>query len=159
MKIDKSPPYLQTAKNFKIAILLPRFNDLLGNRLYQNTYQGLIKKGAFKNHIQLFRVPGSLELPFIAKRIARQKKFHVIIALGVIIQGETTHFEHVCRETYSGLMNVMLETETPIIFGVLTVKNRKQAEDRIAKSGMDKGAEFAESALEMAQLSHQFMSS
>ena len=152
MKMNKGSNAGIKAENQKIAILLPYFNDTLGLELYENTKKELLAKNIREKNIELFRVPGSLELPLAAKKILGKKKFNALIALGLIIQGETFHFELVCNNTYSGLMKVALELEKPIIFGVLTVKNRKQAEERISKNGMNKGAEFAESAIEMIAL-------
>lgn len=155
MKLNKeSNPKMKKSK-LKIAIVLPYFNDTLGLELYKNTKDELLKNGIPEKNIELFRVPGALELPLAAKKIL-QKKFDICVALGIIIQGETYHFELVCNNTYQGLMNIALELEKPIIFGVLTVKNRKQAEERILKECMNKGAEFAQSALEMATLINSF---
>lgn len=122
---------------------MTRFNDEIGLKLYKKTLETLIEKNVAEKNIHFFRVPGALELPLAAKKIA--KKFHAVIALGVVIQGETEHFTHVCSETYRGLMQVQLETKIPIIFGILTVKNIKQALDRICK-----GKDYAEAAIEMA---------
>ncbi|MEK7545278.1 MAG: 6,7-dimethyl-8-ribityllumazine synthase [Patescibacteria group bacterium] len=144
MKI-KSSSSSKTGEKFKIAVILPRFNDSTGEKIFKEVEKTLLEKGVKKQNISLFRIPGALELPFTAKKIAQSKKFHTIIALGVIIEGGTDHYEHVCRETYQGLMQANLTEKIPTIFGVLTVKNIKQAEERIYK-----GQEFAESAIEMA---------
>jgi len=94
---------------------------------------------------KIYRVPGSLELPFAALKIAKKKKYDVIIALGIVIRGETKHFDLVVQNTYQGLMEVALNEEVPIIFGVLAVENEKQASARL-----NKGKEFAQAAVEMA---------
>lgn len=152
MKLHSSQAnlYEKSGKYLRIAIILSRFNDSLGNILYQNTLDRLLQLGIYKKNIKLLRVPGALEIPLTAKLLACQKKYDVIIALGVVIKGKTPHFEHVCRETYRGLMNVTLETKTPIIFGVITAINIQQANHRIAKNKLNKGKEFAESAIEIA---------
>lgn len=152
MKINSSKAQISNAKNLKIAVILSRFNDSLGNELYENTLQTLKKQGVKAGNIKLIRVPGALELPLAAKLLAKQKKFHAIIALGVVIKGETPHFEHVCTQSQRGLMDVQLQTEIPVIFGVITANTVKQAKDRVEKSKLNKGKEFAESAIEMAAL-------
>jgi len=152
MKINSSKAQISNAKNLKIAVILSRFNDSLGNELYENTLQTLKKQGVKAGNIKLIRVPGALELPLAAKLLAKQKKFHAIIALGVVIKGETPHFEHVCTQSQRGLMDVQLQTEIPVIFGVITANTVKQAKDRVEKSKLNKGKEFSESAIEMAAL-------
>ncbi len=150
MKLNSSIQARKTSKNknLKIAILLPRFNDELGNKLLDNTVEELTKLGV--KNIKIYRVPGTLELPFAALKIALSKKFHAIIALGVVIRGGTKHFDLVVETAYQGLMEVTLDEDTPIIFGVLAVENEKQAIERVEKTKMNKGKEFAQAAVEMA---------
>lgn len=135
-------------KSLKIAIILPRYNDNLGQKLLLNT-QNELKELGVKN-VQIYRVPGTLELPFAALKIALSKKFHAIIALGIVIRGGTKHFDLVVETAYQGLMEVTLDEDTPIIFGVLAVENEKQAIERVEKTKMNKGKEFAQAAVEMA---------
>lgn len=151
MKLNKSIPKkssINKNKSLKIAIILPRFNDTLGQKLLLNT-QNELKELGVKN-VQIYRVPGTLELPFAALKIALSKKFHAIIALGVVIRGGTKHFDLVVETAYQGLMEVALDEDTPIIFGVLAVENEKQAIERVEKTKMNKGKEFAQAAVEMA---------
>lgn len=150
MKLASSTSHKLNGKYLRIAIILPRFNDSQGNILCENTHATLLKHGVNKNNIKLVRVPGALELPLTAKLLAKQKEYDAIIALGVVIKGETPHFDHVCTESQRGLMNVSLETELPIIFGIITALNLKQAMDRVQKNKLNKGKEFAQSAIEMA---------
>lgn len=135
-------------KNLKIAIILPRFNDELGSELLENTQKQLTVLGV--KSTQVYRVPGALELPYAALKIAKAKKQSAIIALGIIIRGETKHFDIVAEEAHRGLMKVSLENDIPVIFGILAVENKKQALDRVRSDRMNKGAEFAEAAVEMA---------
>lgn len=149
MKVQSShsaSPDQNTGKGLKIAIVLARFNDSIGNKLYEKTYQELLRLGIQEKNIKLFRVPGALETPFAAQKIAEKKQYDALIALGVIIKGETTHFEHVSRETWSGLMKIQLEQKIPIINGILTTNTIEQAKDRIKN-----GTYYAQSALEMTQ--------
>ncbi len=136
-------------KSFCIAIVLTRFNDELCMELYENTLKQLKKLGVKK--IDLYRVPGALELPFAVLKVAKKEKHDAIIALGLVMRGETKHFDLVCEQTYAGLMEINTDEDTPVIFGVLAVENKKQALDRIRANRMNKGAEFADAAVEMAQ--------
>lgn len=153
MKLNqsKSAKALKTAskKTLRIAIILTRFNDELGTELYENTVKQLKKLGVKK--IDLYRVPGALELPFAALQIAKKEKHDAIIALGLVVRGETKHFDLVCEQTYTGLMEINTDEDTPVIFGVLAVENKKQALDRIRADRMNKGEEFANAAVEMAE--------
>jgi len=129
----------------KITILLPEFNEKYGSKLLNSTIKSLESNG-IKNP-KIIRVPGALELPFAALKEIKNNKPNVLIALGVVIQGETDHYEHVCTQTFRGLMDVQLQTETPIVFGVLTCKTENQAVDRI-----ENGKWFAETAIKMARI-------
>lgn len=134
----------------KVAIIYTIFNEDLVMPLLTNTTETLINLKVLKKNISTYRVPGAMELPFACNKIALAKKHHVIIALGVVIKGKTAHFEHVCRTATDGCLRVSLDTKIPIINGVLTVNNIKQAEERVSNKKMNKGREFAESALLMA---------
>lgn len=131
----------------KIAIILPYFNESTGLKIYEKCRLELLKCGIKKQNIILMRVPGALETPFAAMQLAKRKSCGAIIALGVIIKGKTDHYLHVGRETYRGLMKISLKYDIPIIAGVLTVSNRKQALERI-----NKGKDYARTALLMTQL-------
>lgn len=152
MKISKSSPTKLNGKPYKFAIIFSRYNYKLGNELLKNTHETLLKHGTKLKNIALFRVPGALEIPVTANALALKNKYDAIIALGVVIRGETPHFDLVSRECYRGLMDISLCSDTPIIFGVLTTNTLKQAKDRTSKSKLNKGREFAESAIEMATL-------
>lgn len=154
MKINQSKSSKLNGKPFKFAVILPRFNDHLGQELYQNTKSTLLKNGVQEKNILLTRVPGSLETPYSALHLSQTQDVNAIIALGIVIKGDTSHYDLVCEESYRGLMAVSLGQNIPIIFGILTVNNLKQAIDRISAKKMNKGKEFAESAIEMAQLAN-----
>jgi len=156
MRINESKSQIiQDGKGLKISIILSRFNDSLGNTLLENTLVRLKELNVAEENIELTKVPGALELPLTAKLIATKKNPDAIIALGIVVKGETSHYEHVCNESHRGLMNVSLETETPVIFGVITALNEQQAIDRVEKNKMNKGKEYAETAIEMALLKNQ----
>ncbi|MBA4336827.1 6,7-dimethyl-8-ribityllumazine synthase [bacterium] len=124
----------------KIAIILSEFNIHIGEELLKNTVEELKRCGTKK--IEIIRVPGALEIPLTAQKIIEKKSPDAVIALGVIIKGQTSHYEHVSRESINGLMTVSLLTGTPIIQGILTVLNEKQAKKRIVL-----GKEYAQTAL------------
>lgn len=136
---------MQSKKNLKIVILLPYFNEEYGLKLYKNT-EAALKKHGVKN-IKLIRVAGALELPFAAQKIIKKDQPNAVIALGVVLKGETSHYELVCRETFRGLMDVQLKLETPIIFGVLTCKTEKQVKERLQQ-----GKSYAKAAILQSQI-------
>lgn len=146
-------------KNLKISIVLSRFNDSLGNILLENTLETLKKLNVSEKNIQITKVPGALELPLTAKLIAIKQKPDAIIALGIVVKGDTSHYDHVCTETHRGLMKVTLKTETPVVFGVITAFTKKQAVDRVEKNKLNKGKEYAETAVEMALLKKELQES
>jgi 6,7-dimethyl-8-ribityllumazine synthase len=156
MKLKSSTPSTGGDKSYlRIALILPHFNDSLGNILLENTQKTLIQNGVAEKNIKIFRVPGSLELPLTAKLLAKRGIYDTIIALGVVIKGDTPHFEHVCTESHRGLMNVGLETGIPVIIGVITALTEQQAEDRVQENKLNKGKDFALSAIEMAILARK----
>lgn len=152
MKKFQSKPANLNGKPYKFAIILSRFNDHLGNELFENTRKALLSHGTIVKNIKVFRVPGALEIPLIAEVLAEKKRYDAIIALGVVIKGATPHFEHVSEQCYRGLMDTSLCCQIPIIFGVLTVNNEKQAKERTSAKQQNKGKEYAGSAIEMAML-------
>jgi len=97
-------------------------------------------------------VPGAVEIPWIAKKLALKKRYHEIIALGAVIRGETTHYDYVCQQVSQGIQQVALDHQTPIIFGVLTTENGEQARERIGGIHGHKGVDAANAALDMIQL-------
>ena len=126
-------------KKLKITIVLPYFNEEIGLKLLENTKKELSAQNVQQKNIKIIRVAGALEIPFACQKIATKYKPDAIIALGIIIRGQTKHFDLVAENTYQGIMRVQLEQKIPIIFGVLTCENVKQAKERIK--------EFATSAL------------
>lgn len=146
MQIGKKSEIKVDGKKLKIAIVLPYFNEELGLELFGNTKKELLANNVQEKNISLTRVAGALELPFACKKIAH-KKPNAIIALGIVIRGETSHFDLVTQTTHQGLMKVQLEETTPIIFGLLACENLKQVKDRVSSKGLNKGKEFAQAAL------------
>lgn len=129
-----------SGENMAVAIVHSEFNSNIVKKLLKETISELkINK---TSQIETYSVPGALEIPITVKKLAKTNIFNVIIALGAVIKGETKHFEHVCRESINGIMKVSLETQIPVISGILTVTSEKQAIQRICR-----GKEFAQSAI------------
>jgi len=127
----------------KIGVVTSEFNEYIVNRLLKGAEKTLKKA---KVDYEVFRVPGAFEIPLMAKKLA--KNFDAVICLGAIIRGETPHFDYVCAECARGIMNVGLESEKPIIFGVLTTDTVEQAEKR-SSGNNNKGVYAATAALKM----------
>lgn len=131
-------------ENVTLAVVTSQFNLQITKPLTQKVQDTFTKLGAHKNQIEFFEVPGAFELPLVAKKAAQSKRYHAVICLGAVIKGETSHYDFVCSATLQGLNQVSLETEIPIIAGVLTTETLEQAQERI-----ELGENYLISALEM----------
>ncbi|HZS48933.1 MAG TPA: 6,7-dimethyl-8-ribityllumazine synthase [Blastocatellia bacterium] len=140
------------ADGFKFAIVASRFNDFVVSRLLGGATDTLQRLGANPDHITIYRVPGSWELPLTVKKVAETSRFDAIICLGALIRGETPHFDYIAGEVSKGLSSIALETGIPITFGVLTVDTVEQAIDRAGLKSGNKGSEAAMSAIELVNL-------
>jgi 6,7-dimethyl-8-ribityllumazine synthase len=109
----------------------------------------LLECGFSSEHITLVEVPGAVEIPFVARRLAKTGYYATIIALGAVVRGETTHYDYVCDQVSDGCQRVALECDTPIIFGVLTTENESQAWERLGGTHGHKGKDVADAALAM----------
>lgn len=147
MKLNNDTNLDLDGTNLEIAIILPYFNDKIGLELLKNAKKELIANKVREENIRIIRVAGALEIPFACKKIIKQSSLDGIIALGIVIRGETSHFELVTQTTYNGLMQVQLETETPISFGIIACENIEQAKKRASKDGLDKGKEATQALL------------
>lgn len=141
-----------SAEGFKFSIVVSRFNDFISQRLLEGAMDALIRHGANPSDISVFRVPGAFEIPLVAKKVAKSKRFDAVIALGAVIRGATPHFDYVASEVAKGIALVSLETEVPVSFGVLTTDNLEQAIERAGSKAGNKGAEAAMAAIEMVNL-------
>lgn len=137
------------AKNYKVAIVQARFNEDITDNLLKGALKALKKAGLSEKNIDVFKVPGSFEIPFQCLKLAKTKKYFGIISLGAIIKGETAHFEYVARAVTDGILKVMLEKEILISFGVITTLNLAQAKKRSGNNEKNKGFEAAMALLEM----------
>jgi len=125
-----------------------------------SAFETLKQHGALENDIRVVRVPGAFEIPLIARQLATSRRYHAVICLGAVIRGDTPHFDYICAETARGIAQVSLDTQVPVIFGVLTVNTVEQALERSGSSERNRGADAARSAIEMAALqAHPLMQS
>ena len=147
MELKRTNNIKINGEKLKIAIVLHYFNDEIGLELLKNAKEELLKNNVKEKNIYIFRVEGSLEIPFACKKIIKRLKPNAVIALGVIIRGKTSHYSLVTRNTYQGIMKVQLDTLTPISFGILTCENETQAKHRASKKGLNKGKQAAIAAL------------
>ena len=146
------------AAGFRFAIVVSRWNDRLTSKLATGALEALLECNAGSDAVETFYVPGAFELPIACLKAARSRNFDAVIALGVVIRGDTPHFEYVAGETARGIMQVSLETGTPVLFGVITADDIKQAEARSGDRSTNKGYEAALSAVEMARLMREMNS-
>lgn len=142
---------LQPRSIWKIGLVTARFNQEITERLENGAYERLIELGVKPEQIIRVRVPGAVEIPLAALRLI-DRECDAVIALGAVIQGDTKHFDYVCRSVERGCTQVMLQTKKPVIFGVLTTDNEEQAEERVGGSHGHKGRDAAEVAIEMINL-------
>lgn len=134
----------------KFAIIKSSFNLQVTEGLYQGAIDFFQENGITKDQIDLFEAPGAFEMPLLAKKIAKKKKYDGIVCLGCVIKGETAHFEFISLGVSFGIMQVMLKTEIPVSFGVLTVYSEDQAAKRSEPNEDNKGREAARACLELA---------
>ena len=144
-----------TAQGLKFALVVGRFNDFISERLVGGAVDYLTRHGADRADITLVRVPGAFEIPLAAKKLAVSGKYHGVVCLGAVIRGATPHFEYVANECVKGLAHVMLESDVPVGFGVLTVDTLEQAIERAGSKAGNKGVEAAAAVLEMARVLEQ----
>jgi 6,7-dimethyl-8-ribityllumazine synthase len=135
----------------KVSIVVSRFNGFITDRLLEGALDALRRHGVEEKGITVVRVPGSFEIPLGVQRAAGQK-VDAVIALGALIRGGTPHFDYLSAEVTKGVAQVMLETGIPVSFGVLTTDTVEQAIERAGTKAGNKGAEAAQSALEMVSL-------
>ena len=139
-------------KNFRIAIVISRFNHFITGHLLGGAEDTLKRHGITDDNITVVWVPGAFEIPVVAKKLATSKKYDAVICLGAVIRGSTPHFDYVAAEVSKGVAAVGMETGLPVIFGVLTTDNIEQAIERAGTKAGNKGSDAALAALELADL-------
>lgn len=140
------------ARGKRFALVASRYNEFICSRLISGAEDCLVRHGASGQDIEVFRVPGSFEIPLVASEAAKSGKFHAVVCLGAVIRGETSHFDFVASEVARGIGRVTLQTGVPVIFGVITAETLEQAIDRAGARTGNRGADAALAAIEMANL-------
>lgn len=141
-----------SGKNMKFALVVSRFNHEITSKLREGCVKGLLERNVADTDIEIFNVPGSFEIPVVAKLLAKRNRYQAIIALGAVVRGATPHFDYVCNEVADGVARTSYDMEIPVIFGIITTNDMKQAEDRVRNDQTNKGYEAALAAIEMALL-------
>ena len=139
----------------KFALLASKFNQFIVQKLVDGARDGLLRHGVKEDAIYLVWVPGSFEIPAVAKRLAESKKYAAVICLGAVIKGETDHYDYVAGNAASGVAQAALTTGVPVIFGILTCQTVEQAMERAGGKAGNKGFDAALSAIEMVNLLKQ----
>ena len=143
---------LTGAEDIKIGIVAARFNEFIVSKLISGARDGLVRHGVEDDNIPFAWVPGAFEIPLIADKMAKSKKYDAVICLGTVIRGATSHYDYVCNEVSKGIAQVSLNTGIPVLFGVVTTENIEQAIERAGTKAGNKGYDCALSAIEMVQL-------
>lgn len=158
MKFDdiKNVEGFLTGAGFKVGIVVSRFNEFVTSKLLGGCIDGLVRHGVQEKDIKVYWTPGAFEIPLTAKKVAKAKeKYDAVICLGAVIRGETPHFDYVAAEVSKGIAMVSLESEKPVIYGILTTDSVEQAVDRAGVKTGNKGFDAAVSAIEQINLLRQ----
>ncbi|MFD1171001.1 6,7-dimethyl-8-ribityllumazine synthase [Oceanobacillus picturae] len=142
--------------DMKIGIVVGRFNDFITSKLLEGAKDTLMRHGVPEENIDVAWVPGAFEIPLAAMKMAKKEQYDAVITLGTVIRGSTPHFDYVCNEAAKGVGQAAMQTEKPVIFGVLTTETIEQAIERAGTKAGNKGAEAATAAIEMVRLLKQF---
>lgn len=141
--------------SFPIALIVSYFNHTVTDALKEGALERLSELGFRSRDILVIEVPGAVEIPLVAKILAKKNRVHAIVALGAVIRGETSHYDYVCDQVSQGCQRVMLEHDLPVIFGVLTTENEEQAWDRLGGKHGHKGKEAVDCAVAMHAIMQQ----
>lgn len=139
-------------EGLKFGIVVGRFNEFISSKLLEGAIDALKRHGVSGEDISIAWAPGAFEIPLISKKMAKTNKYDGVICLGAVIRGATAHFDYVASEVSKGIANVSLDTEVPVIFGVLTTDTIEQAIERAGTKAGNKGFEAGMAAIEMANL-------
>ena len=140
------------AKGKKFGIVVSRFNEFVSSKLLEGACDTLLKHEVREADISVVWVPGSFEIPVLAKRMAESGKYDALICLGAIIRGETPHFDFIAQEAAKGVAKVAMESSVPCVFGIITTDNLEQALDRAGLKSGNKGRDAARASIELANL-------
>ena len=140
------------SEGMKVGIVAARFNEFIVSKLVAGAQDALVRHDVKEEAIDLAWVPGAFEIPLIASKMAKSGKYDAVIALGAVIRGSTTHYDYVCSEVSKGIANVSLNSDIPVMFGVITTENIEQAIERAGTKAGNKGYDCALGAIEMVNL-------
>jgi 6,7-dimethyl-8-ribityllumazine synthase len=140
------------SKNIKIGIVASRFNDFVVSKLLGGAIDGLVRHDVKEEDIDIAWVPGAFEIPLIAQKMAKSGKYDAVICLGAVIRGTTNHYDYVCNEVSKGIAHVSLNSDIPVMFGILTTDDIEQAIERAGSKAGNKGFDCAVGAVEMVNL-------
>ena len=140
------------SQDIKVGIVCARFNEFIVSKLLSGCEDGLLRHGVKPDDISVAWVPGAFEIPLIASKMAKSGKYDAVIALGAVIRGSTSHYDYVCSEVSKGVAQVALNSDIPVMFGVLTTDTIEQAVERAGTKAGNKGSECALGAIEMVNL-------
>jgi len=149
MKPRKGP---HSAVGFRFGIVVAKFNARITDKLLHACIDTLEAQGLSKKDIEVVRVPGAFEIPLVAQAMARSGRVDAVICVGAVIRGDTPHFDYICSEVSRGIGRVALDSDVPIIFGVLTTETVAQAEERAHPGKFNRGGAAAKSAIEMVRV-------
>ncbi|MGI9034625.1 MAG: 6,7-dimethyl-8-ribityllumazine synthase [Pyrinomonadaceae bacterium] len=147
-----------TAEGFRFAIIQSRWNDFITSRLVEGALDALERLGADEKSIEIFKVPGSFEIPLTTLKAAESGRFDAVICLGAILRGQTPHFDFVAGEAVKGIAQAAIKTGVPAIFGIVTAETLEQAIDRAGVKAGNKGFEAAMAAVEIVNLYREMSS-
>jgi len=139
-------------KGLKFGLVLSRFNEFITKKLLEGAQDALLRHGVNEEDIETAWVPGSFEIPLVAKKLAETKRYDAVICLGTLVRGGTPHFEYIAAEATKGIAKVGLETGLPVIYGIITADTLEQAIERAGTKKGNKGFDAAVAAIEMANL-------
>lgn len=140
------------AENIRVGIVTARFNEFITSKLLSGAIDCLKRENVKEDQIEVAWVPGAFEIPLIASKMARSKKYDAVICLGAVIRGSTSHYDYVCSEVSKGVAQAGISSGIPVMFGVLTTDNIEQAIERAGSKAGNKGFECAQGAIEMVNL-------
>jgi 6,7-dimethyl-8-ribityllumazine synthase len=143
---------MMLGKGLKFGLVLSRFNEFITRKLLEGAQDGLLRHGVNEADIEVAWVPGAFEVPLVAQKLARTKRFDAVICLGAVIRGATPHFDYIAAEVTKGIAKVGLDAGLPVIYGVLTTDTLEQAIERAGSKAGNEGYKAAEKAIEMANL-------
>lgn len=144
------------SEDIKVGIVAARFNEFITSKLLSGALDGLKRHDVKEDHIDVAWVPGAFEIPLIASKMAKSKKYDAVICLGAVIRGSTSHYDYVCNEVTKGIAQISLANDIPVLFGVLTTENIEQAIERAGAKAGNKGFDSAVSAIEVVNLMRVF---